>query len=351
MYGDTYKMANNAPGWESGFDPEFGRYKITGRLEVADRHFKLKPGSETWNEAALANIKIPSAPQNNVDKNVTASGSGSIMMHAEVADSDPRVFLSGNPIQIVVKAFPYPLNALNFVDANVESHVSLKIRKLMDAHECPFFVLPFGVVTKVYNEKLKDITPTTGAPKSKGAVEKRILEVIEGNIAANEAAKKAAYKAGIKIPRSVYHFPMAIKYFVMEDVDESQVLSTWLQPKKIYKQLLKNTAGAAKDSRVMMKEIIAIFLQIMEALKTMAKHGITHNDLHWANIFVQRCNHSFVVDGVHIESKFIAKVFDWDRSVCDDKTCRDLRTEESFISVHKAHVHAYTPGYDLVGFF
>jgi len=88
-----------------------------------------------------------------------------------------------------------------------------------------------------------------------------------------------------------------------------------------------------------MKEIIAVLLQVMEALKVMEKHGITHNDLHWHNIFVQSCNHSFIVDGVHIESSFIAKIYDWDRAVCDDETCFNLRTPKSFETFASAHVH------------
>jgi len=100
-----------------------------------------------------------------------------------------------------------------------------------------------------------------------------------------------------------------------------------------------------------MREVIAVFLQVMEALKTMAKHGITHNDMHWGNVFVQRCNHSFVVGEVSVESQFIVKVFDWDRAVCNDQTCVDTRTPRTMKYFNKAHIREYTAGYDLVGFF
>ena len=319
-----------------GLTPEFGRYKITGRLAVADRYFSLEPDGETWGDAALANTTIADVPRYTVAINSPLSVSGSIMMRAEVDLNTPnRVFMSKGTINIVVKA------SLDVVDAKVESRISLKIRKLMDAHECPFFVLPFSVVTKKY-KKLADIQPAKG----QGRVEKYILSQIIKRINVNKAKIAEALAKNTVQPIQEYQFPMAIKYFVMEDVNESETLFNWLSPAHLI-----HRAKDARDIRVMMKEVIAIFLQMMEALKTMAKHGITHNDLHWSNIFVQRCDHSFVVDGVHIESKYIAKVFDWDRSVCDDTKCRDLRTKESLSAAHRAHVHAYTPGYDLVGFF
>jgi hypothetical protein len=319
-----------------GLTPEFGRYKITGRLAVADRYFSLEPDGETWGDAALANTTIADVPRYTVAINSPLSVSGSIMMRAEVDLNTPnRVFMSKGTINIVVKA------SLDVVDAKVESRISLKIRKLMDAHECPFFVLPFSVVTKKY-KKLADIQPAKG----QGRVEKYILSQIIKRINVNKAKIAEALAKNTVQPIQEYQFPMAIKYFVMEDVNESETLFNWLSPAHLI-----HRAKDARDIRVMMKEVIAIFLQIMEALKTMAKHGITHNDLHWSNIFVQRCDHSFVVDGVHIESKYIAKVFDWDRSVCDDTKCRNLRTKESLSAAHRAHVHAYTPGYDLVGFF
>lgn len=311
------------------FVPGEDRYNVTGRLEAAAQYFPMNTVDDSWDDDVLHTIHSPEEMQND-------GNSGSIMLRASMS------IPAGNVLRFAVKAFPHETR----VDAMIESHVSCKIRRLMDVRECPFFVLPFAVITKYYNER--EITTRQSKTQNFSHAEKIVLELVNTREKDNIT------------------YPFPITYFILEDMSKFVThkngiakpydcfnLLEWMSARNLFRALLK--PGESRklpypDNRVM-KEIIVVLLQVMEALKVMEKHGITHNDLHWHNIFVQSCNHSFIVDGVHIESRFIAKIYDWDRAVCDDETCVKLRTKKSFETFASAHIHEYTPGYDLVGFF
>ena len=71
---------------------------------------------------------------------------------------------------------------------------------------------------------------------------------------------------------------------------------------------------------------VKVFAQLVLALEMLAKHGITHNDLHWNNIMVEEVEGRFpveVVDGdgnvwrQMIKHNFRPVIYDWDRSVMD----------------------------------
>ena len=50
---------------------------------------------------------------------------------------------------------------------------------------------------------------------------------------------------------------------------------------------------------------VKVFAQLVLALEMLAKHGITHNDLHWNNIMVEE-----------VEGRFPVEVVDGDGNVC-----------------------------------
>ena len=323
---------------------QFSSMKIHGRLQTAKLHFQLQDDG-TWNPDALDKITVDL----NADQSHKLTGSRSIMVKAKITHM-PQT-------SVMVKAFPCDENDAN---ARIESHVSNKIRQILDKEESAFFVLPYGVVTKTYERK-----PLMGSDtytKSENSVERYVLTTLKARINEGEKWFSEAMqeyeehinnhphdKKRTKPYRSKFvNDKFAIKYFILEAINPAIPLYKWWLPDNLFSSLYGDKSP--HDNRLA-REVIAVFLQIFEAFKTMAKHGITHNDMHWGNLFVQRCNHSFIAGDINVESKYIVKVFDWDRAVCNDKKCMQIRSGSSLERMSATHVHEYTAGFDLVGFF
>jgi len=60
-----------------------------------------------------------------------------------------------------------------------------------------------------------------------------------------------------------------------------------------------------------------VFAQLVLALEMLAKHGITHNDLHWNNVRVEPVKGAFPVGGDWFVCNFRPVIYDWDRAVLD----------------------------------
>jgi len=261
-----------------------------------------------------------------------ASMSGSIMVTAK---------LLGSGSKVMIKAFPVPFGE---TDASVEAHVLKKIRRILDARESPFFIMPYSVTSRFYERDNVQCIRAHAQVMENETVEHFVQNRFRERIA------KVRDETNLDLPQ-VCQDNFRIAYMLIEHVgDPVLTLHDWLHPKAIFPRFYDAPLARPCNNR-MMKEVISLFLQLMSALTTMEAHGITHNDMHWNNIFVQKCDHSFVIDGVRVESQYIVKLFDWDRSVCSDETCVKLRAgHEKERRFPKPHVLEHTPGYDLVGF-
>ena len=325
---------------------EFSSMKIHGRLQTAKQFFQLQHDG-TWNQDALNKITLDLGVGVNQKHKLT--GSRSIMVKAKMTHM-PQT-------SVIVKAFPCDEDDAN---ARIESHVSNKIRQILDKEESAFFVLPYGVVTKTYEKKtLMDSDTYTTSGNSvechvlttlKDRINKgdclyaKAMQEYNKHIEQNPTDKKRAIPSRSKFVSDKF----AIKYFILEAIYPAMPLYKWWLPGNLFSSLYGDKSP--HDNRLA-REVIAVFLQIFEAFKTLAHHGITHNDMHWGNVFVQRCNHSFIAGGINVESKYIVKIFDWDRAVCNDTECMKIRDRSSLQRMSPTHVHEYTAGFDLVGFF
>ena len=87
-------------------------------------------------------------------------------------------------------------------------------------------------------------------------------------------------------------------------------------------------------------DIASIILQVLQALFVMEKFKIMHNDLHLGNIFLEMLDEPRKIsiplsDKARIEfpSKYVVKIFDWDRAWCKKLGPNPMLETESYLSV------------------
>lgn len=95
---------------------------------------------------------------------------------------------------------------------------------------------------------------------------------------------------------------------------------------------------------------VQVFAQVVQALKILSEYQITHNDLHWNNIFVEKNGQPLNVGGKTYDYDFRPVIFDWDRSVCGDEDYKNLIQNISFEHT-TPHVSTFDAHYDLIGFY
>jgi len=175
------------------FMPSEDRYNVTGRLEAAAQYFPINAVNDSWDDDVLHTIHSPEEMQND-------GKSGSIMLRASIKTA------VGSVLRFAVKAFPHETR----VDAMVESHVSCKIRRLMDAHECPFFMLPFAVITKYYD--------------------KTEIETRRSNTQHFSHAETIVLKLVNTREKDDVTYPFPITYFILEDVSKFYISNGIAEP-------------------------------------------------------------------------------------------------------------------------
>lgn len=85
-----------------------------------------------------------------------------------------------------------------------------------------------------------------------------------------------------------------------------------------------NFLGLNEDN-LTMAEANEILIQLIYALYTLAKHKITHNDMHLSNILIERTKSPVTItigrgpekEPFMFQTKLVPKIFDWNLSYCD----------------------------------
>ena len=126
-------------------------------------------------------------------------------------------------------------------------------------------------------------------------------------------------------------------YFLMEEVRVQRTMNSFL------KQPI---------SQVSVIEKLIVCMQVVCALKVMCTNEVTHNDMHLNNIFVVDQNIILQRGQKNLFScKYLVKIFDWDRSICNKAQCISERYDQSKnYKMISRHISVFNEYFDLVGF-
>lgn len=79
-----------------------------------------------------------------------------------------------------------------------------------------------------------------------------------------------------------------------------------------------------EETSISLFEMNSIIIQLLHALLVMQNHKIMHNDIHFGNILVEKVHPPRMVflnlgdsTTISFKTKYIPKIFDWDRSFCE----------------------------------
>ena len=96
-----------------------------------------------------------------------------------------------------------------------------------------------------------------------------------------------------------------------------------------------------KDRTLSMFELNSIVIQLLHALLVMQKHRLMHNDIHFGNILVERVyphrEISLKLDDkttISFKTRYIPKIFDWDRSFCEALGENPVLKSEKYLSLN-----------------